>query len=57
MKILCLFRSKMDETTTVLSKAWEQDHEVTDFSLADRKIDYERLVDMIFQNDRIITWF
>lgn len=57
MKILCLFRSDIDETTRILSQAWEQDHQVTDFVLADHTVDYDLLVDIIFQNDRVITWF
>ena len=57
MKILCLFRSDIDETSRILSQAWEQDHQVTDFVLSDHTIDYDLLVDLIFRNDRVITWF
>ena len=57
MKILCVFRSPVDETTRTLSQAWEQEHEVTDFVLTDKDVDYDRLVDLCFQNDRIVTWF
>ena len=57
MKILHIFKSKPDDDTLTLTAAWAAGHEVREFHLHQDPVDYEELVDLIFESDRVLSWF
>lgn len=57
MNILHLFKTPPDEQTRLLATAWSEGQEVTVFELFSDEVDYDRLVDLIFQSDKVLTWF
>ena len=57
MKILNIFKSEPDSVTKTLVDIVSQDEEATSFSLYGEDPDYETLLDLIFENDNIISWW
>ena len=57
MKILHTLKSEPDETTKAFIKALSDGEESTVFSLYDEDPDYEKLIDLIFDNDKVISWW
>ena len=57
MKTLFVFKSEPDETTRVLEDIISKDEEITRFSLYDKDADYGKLVDLIFENEKVICWW
>ncbi|MBU2546907.1 MAG: hypothetical protein KKB20_00725 [Proteobacteria bacterium] len=56
MKVLHIFRSDPDETVRLLSSRWNDGTETTEFCLDQPPVDYDRLVTLIFENDRVLCW-
>ena len=57
MKILHTPKSEPDEATKLLMEILSEGEESTVFPLHDEDPDYEKLIDLIFQNDRVISWW
>ncbi len=57
MKLLYILKSAPDEHTRTLMDILSQGEETTEIRLYDDDGDYGRLVDLIFENDKIITWW
>jgi hypothetical protein len=57
MKILNIFKSEPDDVTKTLVDIVSQDEEATAFPLYGEDPDYENLLDLIFENDSIISWW
>jgi hypothetical protein len=57
MKLLYILKSEPDQHTTTLMDIISEGEELTVFPLYDEEVDYERLVDMIFEHDRVISWW
>ncbi|MBN1832914.1 MAG: hypothetical protein JW896_12480 [Deltaproteobacteria bacterium] len=57
MKLLHILKSAPDERTRALINIISQGEETTEVSLYDEAADYYRLVDLIFDNDKIITYW
>ncbi len=57
MKILHIYRSEPDDNTETLAGLLSEGEETTEYSLYDAQADYEKLVDMIFEHDRVVTWW
>jgi len=59
MKILHILKTEPDNTTIRLMSAFgcPQDEEPTVFRLYDEQADCEKLIDLIFQHDKIISWW
>jgi len=55
MKILYLLKREPDGTMNDILSRHRSAHEVTVVDLRTEK-DYERIVDLIRENDRVITW-
>jgi len=55
MKILYILKGDPDPTVTALMEVQRKEHEIAVHDLAGQK-DYELLVDLIFQNDRVVSW-
>ena len=57
MKLLHIMKSAPDENTRTFVEILSGGEEATEFSLYEEAADYERLIDMIFEHDRVITWW
>jgi hypothetical protein len=57
MKLLHIYRSKPTEGVLTLAKILSEDNETTEFPLYDGKVDYARLVDLIFSHDKAVSWW
>jgi hypothetical protein len=57
MKLLHINRSKTTEEITILEKILSEGNESTIFPLYEEKVDYDKLVELIFSHDRVISWW
>jgi len=57
MKILHILKTEPDEETRTLMDIISSGEESLTFSLYDPDPDYEKLLDLIFENDRTISWW
>ena len=57
MKLLHVLKSEADQNTKMLMDALSEGKETTTFSLYEGDPDYEKLVDLIFENDGVISWW
>ncbi|MFC1821164.1 hypothetical protein ACFL9T_00520 [Thermodesulfobacteriota bacterium] len=57
MKILHTLKSEPDETTKAFIEATSDGEESTVFPLYEEDPDYEKLIDLIFENDKVISWW
>ena len=57
MKLLHILKSEPDERTKTLMEIVSQGEEVTEFGLYDEDVDYGKLVDLIFEHEKVITWW
>ncbi|HIJ36114.1 MAG TPA: hypothetical protein HPP59_02405 [Deltaproteobacteria bacterium] len=57
MKTLFVFKSEPDETTRALEDLVSEDEEITRFSLYGEDADYGKLVDLIFENEKVVCWW
>ncbi len=56
MKILFVYKTEPDNVTKVLASKIAQGNEVVEFHLYKEK-DYEKLLDLIFECDKTISWW
>ena len=57
MKILHIHRSEPDEPTKTLIEILSEGEEATEYSLYDKNADYEKLIDLIFDHDKVVSWW
>lgn len=57
MKLLHILKSAPDERTRSLMDIVSQGEEATEVSLYDEATDYRKLVDLIFEYEKVITWW
>jgi len=57
MKLLHILKSAPDERTRALMDIVSQGEDSTEVNLYDEAADYSRLVDLIFEFDKVITWW
>jgi hypothetical protein len=57
MKSLHIFKSEPDHNTQLLIDILSGGDESATFSLYEAAPDYERLIDLIFDHDRVVTWW
>ena len=59
MKILHILKTEPDSNTKILmaSLGESQSKETSVFALHDEQADYEKLIDLIFEHDKIISWW
>jgi sulfur transfer complex TusBCD TusB component (DsrH family) len=57
MELLHILKSTPDEHTRTLMDIVSQGQEATEVSLYDGATDYSRLVDLIFEYEKVITWW
>jgi len=57
MKLLHILKSEPDDNTKTLMAIVSEGNEASQFALYDPHVDYEALIDTIFANDKIISWW
>ena len=57
MKSLHILKSEPDHNTELLMDILSRDEESRTFSLYEADPDYEKLIDLIFEYDRVVTWW
>ncbi len=59
MKVLHILKTEPDDNTRTLMSAFgeSQGEEATIFKLFDEQPNYEKLIDHIFEHDKIISWW
>jgi hypothetical protein len=59
MKVLHILKTEPDDITKVLMSAFRgsQGEVATIFKLYDEQPNYEKLIELIFENDKIISWW
>jgi hypothetical protein len=57
MKLLHILKSEPDENARTMMDILSEGEEATEFSLYEEAADYEKLIDMIFEHDRVIAWW
>ncbi len=57
MKILHILRSEPDDMVRLFMEKVSQDEESREIPLYKGEVDYDRLVEMIFESDRVISWW
>ncbi|MGC8872112.1 MAG: hypothetical protein ACP5QC_04460 [Caldimicrobium sp.] len=63
MKILCVYRHKDSvenkDIQKIVTKLKEKGHEIIEFSLFEAKddSDYDKLIDLIWEADKTISWW
>jgi hypothetical protein len=57
MKLLHILKSEPDGRTMTLMAMVSMGQESTEISLYDEDADYSRLVDLIFEHEKVITWW
>ena len=57
MKILHILKSEPDDNTMTLMEILSQGEEATQFKLYGEETDYEKLIDLIFEHDKVVSWW
>ena len=59
MKILHILKTAPDDNTKTLMAAFGrlEGDQVTIFELYHDRTDYQKLIDLIFENDKVISWW
>ena len=57
MRLLHILKSIPDERTRILMDIVSQGEEATEVRLYDEATDYSKLVDLIFEYEKVITWW
>jgi hypothetical protein len=57
MKLLHIFRSEPMPEVLRLSEILSEDNETICFELYRNEVDYDRLVELIFSSDKVISWW
>ena len=57
MKVLHVLKSVPDETVNMLKSAFAQSDEVQQFEMYKGDVDYDKLIDLVFESDKVICWW
>ena len=57
MKLLHILKSEPDNNTKRLMAILTEGNEASEFPLYDEQADYEKLIDAIFEHDKVISWW
>ncbi len=57
MKILHIFKIKPDAITTMLAEKISEGKEISTFELYGDDVDYDKLIEIIFEHEKIFTWW
>ncbi len=57
MKVLHVLKSEPDEITKRLMKPLSEDNEARQFEMYKGGVDYDKLVELVFEYDKVICWW
>jgi len=57
MKVLHVLKSEPDEILQKLMEPVSEGNEVQQFELYDGDVDYDKLIELVFDHDKIICWW
>ena len=57
MKIIHIFRSQPTPDVSKLVEKLSEGNETTRFNLYEGTVDYDRLIEQIFSNEKVISWW
>ena len=57
MKLLHILKSEPTDNTKTLMNILSEENDASEFTLYDELADYEKLIDAIFENDKVISWW
>ncbi len=57
MKILQIFKSEPDAVIKKLMEPVSKDNEVRQFEMYQGDVDYDKLVELVFEHDKLICWW
>ena len=57
MKLLHVLKSEPDDVTKKLVEASSKGSEIQQFELYKDNVDYDKLVELVFENDKVICWW
>ncbi|MFH7326213.1 hypothetical protein [Desulfurivibrio sp. C05AmB] len=57
MKILHVYRSEPEADTNKLVEIVSEGREASEFKLYEGNVDYDKLVDMVFEADKTVCWW
>lgn len=57
MKILHVYRSEPDADTKKLVEIVSEGREASEYKLYEGSVDYDKLVDMVFDADKAVCWW
>jgi hypothetical protein len=57
MKILHILRSEPTPDVEKLTTTLSEGQEATRFPLYEGQVDYDRLVELVFANDKVVSWW
>lgn len=57
MKVLHILRSKPDEVVKNLIKASSEGNEAQQLELYKEDVDYDTLIELVFEHDKVVCWW
>ena len=57
MKVLHVFKSEPDEIVKKLMTPLSANNDVQQFEMYGEGVDYDRLVELVFENEKVICWW
>ena len=57
MRLLHILKSEPEDNTQTLMEILSKGEETTIFPLYEEEPDYEKLIDLIFEHDKVISWW
>lgn len=57
MEILHILKSEADHTTKMLITSLSEERNVMTFPMYEDDADYEELIDLIFESDKVVSWW
>ena len=57
MKLLHVLKSEPDNVIKTLMNGSSEGNDVQQFELFAKNVDYDKLVELIFENDKVISWW
>lgn len=57
MKILHLLKSEPDDTVRTLMSGFSEQNDVQEFEMYKGDVDYDKLVELVFANEKTICWW
>lgn len=57
MKVLHVLKSEPDDTMRELMAPLSEGHDVQQFEMYQGEVDYDKLVEMVFEHDKVICWW